>query len=52
MGITNVSEAMGQSQSFSVIFSDFKIIFGKALGSEGLGSLYHNEGYSRLFLLY
>lgn len=44
MGITNVSEAVGQSQSFSVIFSDFKTIFGKALGSEGLGSLYHNRG--------
>lgn len=48
MGVVNVSGTLSQSQGYGVVFADFKEIFGKALGAEGLGSLFRNHGLVKI----
>ena len=48
MGVVDVSGTLSQSQGYGVVFSEFKEIFGKALGAEGLGSLFKNHGLVKI----
>ncbi len=48
MGVVDVSSAT-QIASFGDIFKDFGSIFGRALGQEGLVSLFKNRGIAEIF---
>ncbi|HEY4538346.1 MAG TPA: NCS2 family permease [Erysipelothrix sp.] len=48
MGVVDVSGTLSQSQGYGVVFGEFREIFGKALGSEGLGSLFKNHGLVKI----
>ncbi len=49
MGIVDVGGVGSSTDSFAVIFADFKSIFGVALGDKGLGSLFSNHGLLAIF---
>ncbi|AMC94329.1 guanine permease [Erysipelothrix larvae] len=48
MGVVDLSAAT-QGVSYSSVFGEFKDIFGVALGSEGLGSLFTNHSFWSIF---
>ncbi len=48
MGVVDVS-TVNFVGGYSEVFSDFGSIFGKALGAEGLGSLFTNHGFLQVF---
>lgn len=43
MGVVDVSAGLGATESYATIFSDFKGLFGQALGSGGIISLFKNH---------
>lgn len=48
MGVVDISGGLSQSASYSVIFSEFGEVFGKAVGSEGIGSLFTNHSLAKM----
>ncbi len=48
MGIVDVSGTLSSGQGYSAVFADFSTIFGKALGSEGIVSLFKNHSLTKI----
>ncbi|CAM3703964.1 NCS2 family permease [Erysipelothrix urinaevulpis] len=48
MGVVDVQASLSSGLSYSAVFKDFGSIFGKALGSEGIVSLFKNHSLTKI----